>query len=341
MPSLPDKIGSVDQLDDLLSTPSPSLIETFRGLAGDVMIIGAGGKIGPTLTRMARRAADAAGTPRQVYAVDLAPLSALEATGIQTMRCDLLDLEAVRKLPRVENVVFMAGRKFGSTGSEPVTWAVNVIAPYHVAATFTSSRIAAFSTGCVYPVMPLHTTGATEATPPNPVGEYAMSCLGRERMFDYFSRERGERVAQIRLNYAVELRYGVLVDIALKVYHGEPVDVTTGFANVIWQGDACDYVLRALPLAASPPRILNVTGPELFSVRRIARRFGDLLGKEPLFSGEENGLGYLSNAAEAHRLFGYPSVPLDRILGWTADWVRTGGETLSKPTHFETQDGSY
>jgi nucleoside-diphosphate-sugar epimerase len=213
--------------------------------------------------------------------------------------------------------------------------------PHNVARVFTGSRIAAFSTGCVYPVAHVFSGGSTEEDAPNPVGEYAMSCLGRERMFDYFSAEQGERVVHIRLNYAVDLRYGVLYDIASKVWAGEPVDVTTGFANVIWQGDACDQVLRSFALAASPAAILNLSGPETFSIRRVAERFGKLMKRDVQISGEENGRGYLNNSAKAAGLFGYPSVPLDRLVQWTAHWVMSGGKNLGKPTHFETQDGKY
>jgi nucleoside-diphosphate-sugar epimerase len=341
MPKLPDTLNTAQELDELLSRPSEGLVECMRRLDGDVMILGAGGKVGPTMARMARRAIEAAQARKKVYAVDLFDLPALKAEGIETIACDMLDLAAVERLPRAENIVFMAGRKFGSTGGEHLTWAINVIVPYHVARTFTKSRIAAFSTGCVYPVMHLFTGGATEATPADPVGEYAMSCLGRERMFECLSQSKGEKVVQIRLNYAVELRYGVLVDIATRVWRGEPVDVTTGFANVIWQGDACNVVLQSLSVAASPPRILNVTGPETFAIRQVAQRFGELLGKPVAFTGEENGRAYLNNAAQAAALFGYPTVPLEKIIQWTADWIRRGGANIGKPTHFEAQDGKY
>jgi len=341
MDDLPDAIETVEELDELLSRPSAALVEFMASLEGDVMVLGAGGKIGPTLARMARRAADAAGTSGDVYAVDVAPLEALAAAGVRTVRCDLLDLAAVEGLPRAANVIYMAGRKFGSTGAEHLTWAMNGIVPYHVASTFVESRIVVFSTGCVYPVVHVETGGATEQTPPGPIGEYAMSCLARERMFDHVSRTRGERVLQFRLNYAVELRYGVLVDVATKVFRGEPVDVTTGYANVLWQGDVCDRALRCLALADSPPRALNVTGPETVSIRRLAETFGRLFGREAVIVGEENGLGYLSNAAEANALFGDPTVPLERITEWTAHWLRIGGEGLDKPTHFEVQDGKY
>jgi len=317
------------------------LIEFIRTLEGDVMILGAGGKIGPTLARTAKRAVAAAGVRKEITAVDRAPLRALEAEEIATLECDLLDLAAVAKLPKVRNVIYMAGRKFGSTGGEPLTWAANVIAPYHVARTFTGSRIVVFSTGCVYPLMAVGSGGATELTRPDPVGEYAMSCLGRERMFDYFSETQGAEVLQLRLNYAVEPRYGVLVDVAKRVWRREPVDVTTDCFNVIWQGDACNQALLSLSLASSPPSILNVTGPETISVRHTAQAFGEIFDKEPIISGHESNQGYLSNSTRANELFGNPTVPLGRVIQWTAHWIRSGGKDLGKPTHFEVQDGRY
>lgn len=341
MLDLPDAIRTVAELEETLSRPSAALVESMRTLDGDVMILGAGGKIGPTMARMAKRAIDQAGVAKNVIAVDVLPLPALAAMGVKTLQCDMLDLDAVARLPKVKNVVFMIGRKFGSTGSESLTWAINVVVPYHVARHFQGSRIASFSTGCVYPVMDIRTGGATEETAADPVGEYAMSSLGRERMFDIFADSGKENVVHIRLNYAVELRYGVLMDIATKIAAGEPVDLTTGYANVIWQGDACNQVLRSFTFASSPATILNITGPEMFSIRAVAKRFGQLLGKDVVFCGEENGRGYLNNATKANALFGNPSVPLGKILEWTAHWLCNGGETLGKPTHFETQNGKY
>ncbi len=304
------------------------------------MILGAGGKIGPSMVHMARRALDQAHAKRKVFAVDLtAPENPVD--GVEYLACDLLDIEALKQLPRVDNLIFMAGRKFGSTGSEHLTWASNTIVPYHVASTFTDSRVVVFSTGCVYPVMDVATGGATESTPLDPIGEYSMSCLGRERMFDYCSITTGLKVLQFRLNYAVELRYGVLVDVATKVHRGEPVDVTTGYANVLWQGDVCDQSIRSLALAESPPRALNVTGPETVSIRWLAEEFGRRMGKTPTITGQENSLGYLSNATQASAIFGNPSVPLGTVIDWTAAWVSSDGESLGKPTHFETQDGKY
>lgn len=341
MQDLPQTVDTAEQLDELLSRPSCQLIGLLRTLDGDVMILGAGGKIGPSMARMAQRAVQQAGADKRVYAVDVAPLPALAAAGLTTLTCDMLDLAAIQRLPRAKNIVFMAGRKFGSTGGEHLTWAVNVVVPYHVARTFTDSRIVAFSTGCVYPLADVHGGGSTELTPPEPVGEYAMSCLGRERMFEYYSRTQGEQVLQFRLNYAVELRYGVLVDVATKVFRGEELDVTTGYANILWQGDVCNQALLCLGQAASPPAVLNVTGPETFSIREVAHQFGRLFGKAPRIVGTENGRGYLSNAARAKDLFGPPSVPMDVLIRWIAHWIQAGGENLGKPTHFEAQDGKY
>lgn len=341
MPDLPETLRDEAVLDDLLSRPSPALVDVAAGLEGDLLVLGAGGKIGPTLVRMARRALAEAGAPREVVAVARRPLPDFVAEGVRTLECDLLDPDAVARLPPASNVVFMAGRKFGSTGDEPATWAANVLVPYHVARTFTEARVAVFSTGCVYPLMPVASGGATEATPPDPVGEYAMSCLGRERVFDYVSQTAGERVVHLRLNYAVELRYGVLVDVARRVLARQPVDLSTAHVNVLWQGDACDWALRSLALAASPPAVLNLTGPETLSIREVAETFGRLLEVPVRFTGSDTGRAYLSNASRAVQRFGPPRVPVDRILRWTADWLRRGGRTLGKPTHFEVQDGRF
>jgi nucleoside-diphosphate-sugar epimerase len=338
---LPARLRNVAELDEFLCRPSAALVEFMRSLEGDIMVVGAGGKVGPTMARLAKRAVDAAEVRKRILAVDIAPLDALAAEGIETVRCDLMDLADVGNLPKAQNIVYMVGRKFGSTGAESLTWAINCLVAYHVARGFQGCRVAAFSTGCVYPVMHISTGGATEETPPAPVGEYAQSCLGRERMWDYFADQGKLDVVHIRLNYAVECRYGVLYDIGSRVWTGEAVDVTTGYANVIWQGDACSQILRALALASRPAAVLNVTGPELFSIRQVAQQFGRLLGREPKFCGEENGRGYLNNATKANGLFGNPSVPLSRIVEYTAQWIMAGGENLGKPTHFEAQDGKY
>jgi nucleoside-diphosphate-sugar epimerase len=341
MNQFPKIIKTTAELDELLSRPTSAVVESLSKLDGDIMILGAGGKIGPTIARMAKRAVESGKLKKEVYAVDVNPMPALEKEGIKTVTCDLMSLEAVEKLPKVKNVVYMVGRKFGSTGAESLTWAVNVIISYHVARAFTGSRISAFSTGCVYPVMHINTCGATEQTAAAPVGEYAMSCLGRERMFDYYSDTKGAKVAQIRLNYSVEVRYGVLVDVGTKVWNGEAVDVTTGFANCIWQGDASAQVLQSLEYASSPAKIFNITGPETVSIRAVANEFARIFGKEAKFTGTENGMGYLSNATYANKLFGNPTVPVGQVIEWAAHWIMNGGENIGKPTHFETQNGKY
>lgn len=341
MTALPSKFENVEVLEEFLSRPSQALVDYFSNLDGDIMILGAGGKVGPTMARMAKRAVDESGKDKKVIAVDVVDLDNLAECGIETIKCDMLDLEQVKKLPKAKNIVYMIGRKFGSTGSEWLTWAVNVMIPHNVAQVFTDSRVAVFSTGCVYPVVDVYTGGCTEADRPDPVGEYAISSLGRERVFDYYAAEKGENVVQIRLNYALELRYGVLSDIATKVYNDEPVDVTTGFMNGIWQGDCCDQVLRSFDAATSPSSVLNITGPETLSVRWVAERFGEHFGKDVKITGEENGRAYLNNATKANAMFGNPSVPIGTIIKWLAEWTKDGGENIGKPTHFETQDGKY
>jgi nucleoside-diphosphate-sugar epimerase len=338
---LPDQVRDVEQLEELLSRPGRPAVDLMRRLDGDLMILGASGKIGPTLTRMALRAVQEAGTKTRVFAADCVCLKDLAAAGAQTVPCDLLDRHAAARLPKVANVIYMVGRKFGSSGQESLIWAINVLAAGRAAEALGQGKVAAFSTGCVYPLMTPDSGGATEQTPPAPVGEYAMSCLGRERMFDHFSHAAGLRVLHFRLNYAVELRYGVLVDVARKVWTGQPIDLTTGYANVLWQGDVCNQALLGLELAACPPRALNVTGPQILHIRDLARQFGRLMGREPVLAGTENNLAYLSNAAQAQELFGPPRVDTDRLIRWTADWIAGGRTTLDKPTHYETQNGTY
>lgn len=341
MEKLPDRIESLEQLIDVMSRPYDMLVEYVRELEGDIMILGAGGKVGPALARMAWRAVKQAGVDKRVIAVARREIEELADTDVEYIQCDMLDWKQVQSLPDVENIIYLAGRKFGSTGSEALTWATNAILPYHVSSRFAASKVVMFSTGCVYPVMHVYSGGATEDTPMEPVGEYAMSCVARERIFDYCSETQGQRVVQFRLNYAVELRYGVLVDVATKVYSGEPVDLTTGFANVIWQGDVCNQALLSLQLATSPSSVINVTGPETVAIRQIAEEFGKRFKKTPQFTSEENGMGYLSNASKANSLFGNPRVPLGKMIDWIAHWIELGGESIGKPTHFEAQNGKY
>ncbi|MEJ5253253.1 MAG: NAD(P)-dependent oxidoreductase [Armatimonadota bacterium] len=338
-------INSVEELEERLSRPTPEVVQVFRELQGDVLVLGVAGKMGPTLAQMARRAMDEAENPATVYGVarfsQPEVRQKLEKAGIKTIACDLLDADAVRHLPDAPNVVFMAGMKFGTTGAESLTWAMNTVVPAVVADRFRRSRIVAFSTGNVYPLVPVVQGGATEQTPPAPVGEYAQSALGRERVFEYFSRRYGTPVAIYRLNYAVEMRYGIILDVAQKVWAGVPVPLAMGCVNVIWQGDACAWALRCLPLAESPPLVLNATGPETVSIRQLAYRLGELMGKEPLFDGEEADTALLSNAGKAHHLFGYPTVPLDTVVQWVANWVMKSLPTLDKPTHFEVRNGRF
>ncbi|MBI3945037.1 MAG: NAD-dependent epimerase/dehydratase family protein [Armatimonadetes bacterium] len=338
-------MDTLEQLEEILSRPTPGLVRDLGRLEGDVLILGTGGKIGPTLARMARRALDECGGKREVIGVDLfpqpGPREALEKLGIRTLACDLLKRDQVAALPDVPNVVFMAGTKFGSTGAEDFTWAMNAYMPGLVAERFQGSRIVVFSTGCVYPLVPVISGGATEETPPDPVGEYAQSTLGRERVFEFFSRRSNSPLTLFRLNYAVELRYGVLLDVGEKVWKGQPVDVTMGHANVLWQGDVAARALQCLNVAQSPPTVLNVTGPEVLSIRQVARRYGQLMGREPVITGQEADTALLVNPAKANGLFGYPTVAADTVMQWIAHWLEIEGPTLNKPTHYETRDGKF
>ncbi len=341
----PHRIKTEEELVQLLSRPAPEVVESMANLKDDLIILGVGGTMGPTLAMLARRALDRARNTARVIGVSRfsspSVKASLEAAGIETVACDLLDSQAVSRLPLAANVIFMAGRKFGSTGNEALTWAMNTYVPALVAQRYRASRIVAFSTGNVYDPVSIARGGATESTPPHPIGEYAQSCLSRERIFEYFSRRYGTPGVLVRLNYAVELRYGVLLDVAQKVRAGIPINLSMGFVNVIWQGDANSYALRCLSLATSPPLIINVTGPEMVPIRAIAHQFGRLLGREPIFVGQESDTALLSNASRAHGLFGYPRVPLDTVVRWVAHWVTIGGSTLSKPTHYEQRDGRF
>jgi len=333
---------TIEELEDELSRPAPADRELMRSHAGDIMILGAGGKMGPTLALRARRAADEAGSSRRVFAVsrfaDPDARCTLERDGVETISCDLLDPAQLARLPECPNILFLAGRKFGSTENQPLTWATNVLLPTWVAARFRGSRIVALSSGNVYPLLP---QPATEATPPAPVGEYAQSVLGRERVFEYFSERDATPVVLIRLNYAIDLRYGVLVDIGRRVFAREPVPLAMGSVNVIWQGDANSICLRALALAASPPLVLNVTGPDVLRVRWIAERFGEIFGVEPQFAGSEAPTALLSDSSRCCRLLGPPPTSPLQMIEMAAAWIRSGGATLGKPTHFEVRDGAF
>lgn len=335
-------IANEQELDELLSRPSDADIAAMAAMDGDLLILGVSGKMGPTLAIRARRAAPSG---KRIIGVSRfsneAARATLEAAGVETIAADLLDEGALESLPDAANVLFMTGRKFGSTGDEGLTWAMNAFMPALAAARFRHSRIVAFSSGNIYPLTPVTSGGATETCGLSPVGEYAQSALGRERMLQYFSARYGTPMVILRLNYAIDLRYGVLLDIGTKVFEREPVDLTMGNANVIWQGDANSVALRSFAHASSPPLVLNLTGPETISVRDVASRFGRHFGIEPTFTGTEAASALLNNAARCHRLFGYPSVTPDEMIEWIARWIGMGGSTLGKPTHFETRDGKY
>ena len=338
-------IGSIEELETLLSEPTPGVVETMRRLNGDIIILGVAGKMGPTLARMAKRASDQAGVKRRIIGVSrfssANEQSALEKHGVETIRCDLLDESAVQKLPNVPNIVYMAGMKFGSTGQESLTWAMNTYLPAIVCKKFAQSRIVAFSTGNVYGLVPTTSGGSVETDLPNPVGEYAMSCLGRERMFEHFSRTLKIPVAIIRLNYACELRYGVLVDLAQQIAGGKQIDLAMGTFNVIWQADANAMTLQAFDHVSTPPFFLNLTGPETLKVRDVGTELAALMKKPVTFCGSEAPSALLNNAKRAFSLFGMPRVDAKQLTAWVADWIGRGGATLGKPTHFESRDGKF
>jgi nucleoside-diphosphate-sugar epimerase len=342
-----DPIKDVADLEERLSEPTPGLIDTFRRLKGDIVVLGVGGKMGPTLAKMAQKASLAVGGSRRVIGVSRFGSSStnlkqrLESWGIQTISADILDRKALEKLPDAPNVVYMAGMKFGSTGAEAMTWAMNSYLPGMVCERYRTSKIVAFSTGNIYGLQPITRGGSLETDPLDPKGDYAMSCLGRERMFEHFGRALNIPVALIRLNYATEMRYGVLFDVATKVWAGETVDITMGNFNAIWQGDANAMSLQAFDHVSSPPFVINVAGPEILSIRRLAEHFGVLMKKPVKVEGTEAGDALTSNGQLCHRLYGYPRVSIQQVMRWTADWVMRGGESLGKPTHFEARDGKF
>jgi len=345
MLSNPTSIQDVAQLEELLSDPTEGVVRTLGSLEGDIVVLGAAGKMGPTLARMAKRASEAAGVKRRVIGVSRfssPPLeNQLQAWGVETVRCNLLDPASLAKLPDAANVVFMAGMKFGSTGQEWLTWAINSFLPGLVAERYRDGRIAVFSTGNVYGLSPVAGGGSREEDALNPSGEYAMSCVGRERVFEHFSRANNTKMTILRLNYACELRYGVLLDIAQRVNAGQPVSLSMGYLNAIWQADASAMSLESLRCASAPPNVINLTGPELLSVRRVAEEFAKRFGKPARFEGVESDDALLSNARKSHELFGPPRVRAEQIIDWIADWIRRGGTTLAKPTHFEERVGHF
>ncbi|SDC75348.1 Nucleoside-diphosphate-sugar epimerase [Melghirimyces thermohalophilus] len=336
---------TVEELEKHLTRPSEELVQEMASLKGDLLILGVGGKMGPTLAKLAKNALQAAGRKNRVIGVSRFSTDKLrqhlEAQGVDTVSADLMEEDQLRALPQADNIIFMAGRKFGTYGEEHQTWAMNAYLPGRVAENYRNSRIVSFSTGNVYPLLPLAWGGASEEQPADPVGEYGQSCLGRERVFQYFSRKHGIPMVLFRLNYAIDLRYGVLLEIAQAVQAEEAIDLRMGNVNVIWQGDANEMALRSLFHCESPPRVLNVTGPENISVRWVAEEFGRKLGKKPVFVNEEEPRALLSNASCAHHLFGYPKVSLRQMIDWTVRWIEAGGVTLDRPTHFQEREGVF
>ena len=340
--SVPERFTSVAHLEEFLSQPTPELARDLASVAGDILVLGVAGKMGPTLARMAKRAA----ADRRVVGVarfsDMAVRTGLEQAGVETIACDLLDRSAVEALPKLPNVIYMAAMKFGASDNPALTWAMNVHVPAMVAEIFASSRIIAFSTGCVYPFVPIASGGATEDTPAGPPpGEYAWSCLGRERMLEHFSARLGTPGRLVRLNYAIDMRYGVLHDIAAKVLGGETLDLAMGHVNVIWQGDANAVALRCLAHTTAPTSPLNVTGPQTLSVRWLADEFARRFGRSARLTGSEAPTGWLNNAARMVAEFGPPKVGIERMLDWTADWLLRGLPSHGKPTHYEVRDGRF
>jgi nucleoside-diphosphate-sugar epimerase len=347
MTALPPR--SEEELDSRLSEPRAATVAALARAPGDIVVLGAGGKMGPTLARMAVRALReaGAGTGRRVTAVSRLAAAAsdvaesLRESGVQTVRCDLLDRAAVASLPDAENVVFMAGQKFGTRDAPSRTWMMNVVVPALCAERYAGSRIVVFSTGNVYPLVPVASGGARETDPTGPVGEYAASCVGRERVFEHYAAQKGTRVAIMRLNYAIDLRYGVLTDLAASIMNARPIPLAMGHVNVIWQRDANRAALELLPHAASPPLVVNVTGTMALRVRELAERLGRSLGREPRFEGTESPDALLSDTSRMKSLLGMPEMDVDTTIAWVADWVRSGRRLLGKPTHFEARDGAF
>lgn len=340
--ALPERFADESELEEFMTRPSAALTRDLDAAPGGILVLGVGGKMGPTLARLAKRADPA----RRVIGVarfsEPGLREKLQGWDIECIEADLLDRDAIQNLPGLPNVVFMAGRKFGSSGQEHLTWAMNAHVPALVAEAFRDSRIVAFSTGCVYPFVPTGSGGAREEMPAvPPPGAYANSCVAREAMFEHFSRVHGTKGRIVRLNYAIDMRYGVLHDVGTKVRAGTPIDLTMGHVNVIWQGDANTQILRLLAHATSPISPINVSGPETLSIRWLAERFGELFGKAPVFTGKEAADGWLVNTKVATELLGAPPVPIERMIAWTADWLSRGQRSLGKETHYDTRDGTY
>jgi len=335
----------LELLEQELLKPSDALIADIKKIEGDIIILGVGGKMGPSMAKLARKAILEGGIVKRVIGIsrfsEEGIREELEAEGIETVAADLLDEEQLAALPDAPNILYLAGTKFGTTGNEPFTWAMNSYLPGRVAERYKNSRIVVFSTGNVYPFVAINSGGLSEETTPAPVGEYGQSCLGRERVFQYFSERYNIPTLIYRLNYAIDLRYGVMLEIAKSVLADKPIDLTTGNVNVIWQGDANEIAIRSLLHCETPANILNVTGPETLSVKWLAEQFGPLLNKQPQFVNDTQPMALLNNASKAHKLFGYPHVTVRQMIEMTLAWLQAGGKTINKPTHFQERKGQF
>ncbi|MBX3747967.1 MAG: NAD-dependent epimerase/dehydratase family protein [Verrucomicrobiae bacterium] len=341
----PCVIESEEQLLEVLTRPSPALVAEMAGWTGRLVVAGAAGKIGPSLCVMARRAGMAAGRPVEVVAAsrfsDPAVRDWLEGQGVRTVRCDLLEPGAESLLPDAERVMSLLGLKFGTDRDPSLTWAVNALGTARLVERYPRAQLVVLSTGNVYPRVPVADGGATEDHGLTPIGEYANAAVARERVVEHLARRQGTPATLLRLSFAVELRYGVLVDIARRVWDGEPIELANGWINWIWQGDGNDWMLRAFPLAEVPPTVWNLTHPQALSVRRIAGWFADAFERPATFHGTEADDALLSNASRLAARFGEPATPVETVLSWIAEWVRRGGRQIGKPTHFEVRDGRY
>lgn len=336
--------GLQSKYESLLQ-PSDALVEDIARLRGDIILLGAGGKMGPALATVARQAVDKAGVKKKIIAIsrfrEEGVQDQLNAKGVETVNADLLNDAELQALPEAENVLYMAGMKFGTKDNAPLTWAMNTYLPGRVAQKYKSSNIVVFSSGNVYPMTPVYSGGVTELQSPEPTGEYAQSVLGRERIFQYFANLNNTPMVIYRLNFAVDVTYGVLVEIGSAVKEHREIDLSMGHFNVIWQGDANEIAIRALHHCDNPAKILNVTGPETVAVRWCAEEFGRLFGETPVFKNEEQPTSYLNNAAESFKLFGYPRVSLKQMIELLAEWMSAGGKKINKPTHFQERKGKY
>lgn len=335
----------IDQIERDLTTPTAALVQEIAGLDGDITVLGVGGKVGPSVAIMAQRAVEEAGVDKKVFGVarfsDPAAKASLERAGVTAVAADLTDDLELDAIPDAANVIYMAGNKFGTVGNEHFTWMMNSYLPGRVAQRFRTSRIVAFSTLVTYPLADVSTGGSRETDPPGAIGEYAASCVGRERMFEHYSHKYGTPVLLFRLGYSIETRYGVLQEIAQAVYDGTPIPLEMGHASVIWQRDVAEYALRSLRLATSPPRALNITGPEIVSIRWLAERFGERFGREPIFEGAETGTAYVMDGAQLQAEFGYPTTTVPQMMDTVAEWVEAAKPLIGKPTKFQQRNGAF